>query len=362
MSANGEHVQRLITDQAADWFIANRAAPTRKEQEAFAAWLRASPVHIEEYLSVAVVVRDLRAACADSADSLEDLLVRARDELDAPVEGFWPSVMRKPSGGASYVLRTVALATVMVGVLFLGLATWWSLKSRTGTSSETAQVWHFATRHGEQRTYTLPDRSVLHLNTDSVANIRYNQTDRLIRLTAGEAFFEVGHEPKRPFRVLAGSAQIVALGTQFNVRLAEHTTWVTVLQGVVAAGSSSSSRQPQAMSSLPTPAGLILVTAGQQIRITDGEALGKPVAIDVKRTAAWLRRQILFEHEPLQQVASEFNRYAAKPIEIVTPALQDLEISGVFATDDTDAFIAFLRSLDGVHVEVSATRIRVSQK
>jgi hypothetical protein len=32
----------------------------------------------------------------------------------------------------------------------------------------------------------------------------------------------------------------------------------------------------------------------------------------------------------------------------------------VFATDDTDGFIAFLRSLDGVHVEVSATRIRVS--
>ena len=54
MSANGEHVQRLITDKAADWFIANRAAPTRKEQEAFAAWLQASPVHIEEYLSVGV--------------------------------------------------------------------------------------------------------------------------------------------------------------------------------------------------------------------------------------------------------------------------------------------------------------------
>jgi ferric-dicitrate binding protein FerR (iron transport regulator) len=60
-------------------------------------------------------------------------------------------------------------------------------------------------------------------------------------------------------------------------------------------------------------------------------------------------------------VAREFNRYTQKPIEIVTPALRNLEISGVFATDDPAAFIAFLRSLEGVQVEVTATRIRVSE-
>jgi transmembrane sensor len=60
-------------------------------------------------------------------------------------------------------------------------------------------------------------------------------------------------------------------------------------------------------------------------------------------------------------VASEFNRYAPTPFEITTPALRALEISGVFATDDPQAFIAFLRSLDGVRVEVTATRIRVMQ-
>ena len=47
-----------------------------------------------------------------------------------------------------------------------------------------------------------------------------------------------------------------------------------------------------------------------------------------------------------------------KPIEIDTPALRDMKISGVFAIDDTEAFIAFLRSLEGVHVEITADRIR----
>jgi hypothetical protein len=86
-----------------------------------------------------------------------------------------------------------------------------------------------------------------------------------------------------------------------------------------------------------------------------------PLAIDAQHTTAWLHRQIMFEHEPLERVASEFNRYASKPFEITTPALGALEISGVFATDDTAAFIAFLRRLDGVRVEITATRIRVLQ-
>jgi transmembrane sensor len=106
----------------------------------------------------------------------------------------------------------------------------------------------------------------------------------------------------------------------------------------------------------------VRLVAGQQMRITDDQRTAQPVTTDAQRTAAWLHRQILFDHEPLQRVATEFNRYAPKPFEIVTPALQNLEISGVFATDDTDAFIAFLRSLDGVHVEVTSARIRVSQQ
>jgi transmembrane sensor len=101
--------------------------------------------------------------------------------------------------------------------------------------------------------------------------------------------------------------------------------------------------------------------ADEQIRVTEGEWPATPKAVDAQSTTAWLHRQIIFEHEPLERVAREFNRYTQKPIEIVTPALRNLEISGVFATDDPAAFIAFLRSLEGVQVEVTATRIRVSE-
>ncbi len=94
--------------------------------------------------------------------------------------------------------------------------------------------------------------------------------------------------------------------------------------------------------------------------IAEGQWPASPIAVDARSTTAWLRREIVFDHEPLERVAAEYNRYSAKPIEIATPALRSLQISGVFATNDPEAFVAFLRSLQGVRVEVTPARISVS--
>jgi len=119
--------------------------------------------------------------------------------------------------------------------------------------------------------------------------------------------------------------------------------------------------KPGTNSTQDLPPRFVPVGADQQIRVAEGEWPATPVAVDAQQSTAWLHRQIVFDHEPLERVAAEFNRYAPKPIEIATPTLRSLQISGAFATDDTEAFIAFLRRLKGVRVQVTATNIRVSQ-
>ena len=189
---------------------------------------------------------------------------------------------------------------------------------------------------------------------------------RSIVLISGQAEFDVFHEAGRSFRVIAGPTEIVDLGTQFDVRLEHDATVITVVEGRVTVGLSPMSEKSgptseklganSAQGISPIPLG-----AGQQIRVSEAEWPAAPVAVDAQRATAWLRRQIVFDHEPLESVAAEYNRYSSKPIEIATPALRGLQISGVFATDDTEAFIAFLRSLKAVRVEVTETRIRVSR-
>src|SRR6516162_8872811 len=340
MSAREEQVRDLIAQDAADWFVASRTGLTADERNAFATWLKASPVHVEEYLALEIIGRDLRRACEVSQYSVDELLARAAHEPDAPARPFSRRLvegLRTPSPR----WQTAAVAMAALGVVSLGLLVLWNLRPIAHVSTPAAvTALRFETRHGEQQTHRLADNSILHLNTDSAVTVRYGDNERLVVLSSGEAEFEVAHTPERPFRVFAGRAEIVDLGTKFDVRLENKSTVVTVVEGRIAVGLSATAESGSESHGY-TPR-LVQVDAGQQITVADGWP-PTPVAVDPQRTTSWLHRQIMFENEPLERVASEFNRYAQKPIEITTPALRNLQVSGVFATDNTAAFIAFLR-------------------
>jgi transmembrane sensor len=363
MIANDEKVRTAIAEQAGEWFVANDEGPLNtRDSAALAAWLKTSPVHIEEFLGVSAIARDLKEARTDPEYSLQAILARARAGEDTAVQPLWPRVIGAVRGRPSRRWLTAAVAMAACALLSLGLLFRWNARPIQHPSApDGITALHFETRHGEQLTHRLADNSVLHLNTDSAVSIRYGENERLVVLTAGQANFEVAHESDRAFRVIAGSAEVVDLGTTFDVRLEHDSTVVTVVEGRVAVGPSPMLEKLGTNSSQNHPSRFVELHADQQISVTEGEWPATPIAVDAQSTTAWLRREIVFDHEPLERVAAEYNRYTAKPIEIATPALRNLQISGVFATDDTEAFIAFLRSLEGVRVEVTQTRIRVSR-
>jgi transmembrane sensor len=359
-----EQIRAAIAEQAGEWFVSNDDGPLdARDSVALAAWLKASPVHVEEFLGVSVIARDLREVGADPEFSIDAVLACARaEEEDTPIQPLWPRVVAPFRDISSRRWLTAAVTMAAVVVLSLGLFSLWNVRPIAPVSAPGGTTaLHFETRHGEQLVRRLTDNSVLHLNTDSAVTIRYGKTERLVMLTSGEADFEVAHDPERPFRVFAGSAEVVAIGTKFDVQLENDSTVVTVVEGRVAVGPARMLEKPGTNSSQDHPPRFVQLGADQQIRVAAGEWPATPVTVEAQRTTAWLRRQIVFDQEPLERVAAEFNRYAPKPIEIATPALGNLQISGVFATDDAEAFIAFLRSLKGVRVEVTATQIRISQ-
>jgi transmembrane sensor len=359
-----EEARTAIAEQAGDWFVANDAGALDALKSAqLVEWLKASPVHVEEFLGVSTVARDLREAGADAAESVDALVARARADIDKPVEFFWPRERATVRDTPSRRWQVAAVTVAACGAAGLG---WFLLRHPQPVAEVAAPggstALHFETRHGEQQTYRLADDSLLHLNTDTAVTIRYSKTERLAILTAGQADFEVAHELQRAFRVFAGPAEVVDLGTNFDVRLEPDAAVVTVVEGRVAVGLSPMSGTRGPTAGQRPASGFVQLGASQQISVTEGNWPAQPHAVDAEGATSWLHRQIAFDHEPLERVAAEINRYAPKPIEIATPALRDLEISGVFSTDNTEAFIAFLRSLPGVRVEETATHFRVSQQ
>jgi transmembrane sensor len=81
MEASDPLIRSAITQVAADWYAAHRVGPLSDTARAnFLAWLKASPMHIEEYLGVAAVERTLAGGGADADLSVEALVELARND------------------------------------------------------------------------------------------------------------------------------------------------------------------------------------------------------------------------------------------------------------------------------------------
>jgi transmembrane sensor len=356
MNITDDKSRTAIADQAATWFVTHRAGPLDERQRTqFFAWLKASPIHMEEYLSIAALESSLGAATDDPDTSLEVLLEAARRDTSAQVldlrsgRSAGARAPERTRGSNPWWLGAAGLAGIgMVAAVLVwafGAGQWLNLPKT------------YETTHGGQATWQLADGSVLHLNTDSRVTVRFTDHERLVTLRQGQALFEVAHEAARPFRVSAGDSSTVAVGTEFDVYRRGDATQITVVKGRVLVYPG-----PSAPASAGTVADehSLSVSAGQQVTVRSGILPTAPVSADLHRAVAWLERQIAFDQQPLDEVAGEFNRYNRISFEIDDPKLRALPVSGVFDAYDPTSFAAFLGSLDGVRVERLGTLIRVT--
>lgn len=364
MAPTNEQIRFAIAQQAAEWFVAQRTSSLGGEgREAFAAWLQTSPVHVDEYLRMAAISGELREVVQDPQLPLETWLAEATSDTpgaepqNAVAHGTAPKVVplrrgstvgdeqragRWPSGWRltwTLAIPVLAVAALCVSVLLSG-----------------TPAGAYETGHGEQRTWQLPDGTTLRLNTDSAVEVRFSDAERRVDLSRGQAFFRVSHDPQRRFRVDAGGAELVAVGTQFDVYRYGKTVQVTVLAGRVAV---FGGRVPPPAGGAALPAGALELTAGQQLRILGGVIPDRPSSVDIHDAEAWLHGQIAFEGRPLGEVAAEFNRYGSVPMEIDDPSLRAVPVSGVFDSRDSESFLAFLQAMKGVAIEKSPARIRI---
>jgi ferric-dicitrate binding protein FerR (iron transport regulator) len=93
-----------------------------------------------------------------------------------------------------------------------------------------------STPRGGQYQLTLPDGTKVWLNAASSITYptAFTSTDRTVKIT-GEAYFEVVHNARRPFRVQTYGQLIEDIGTAFNVNSYDDEPWLktTLVEGAV---------------------------------------------------------------------------------------------------------------------------------
>ncbi len=346
----GNEPNEQVVQQAFHWavMLEDEACPL-SQRKAFVRWLKKSPEHIDEFFAV--------TATWESLDNIKHLNKEAIDtllqELDIEHEGnsvsntspsnivridsrvqtqdfdkgrranprasrWLNSTLARPVSAIAGVVAVAALALMFYG--------------------REPNEFIYATTTGEQRSWTLEDGSILHLNTLSRLKISYSAQRRLIELLAGEALFDVAHDAARPFYVRTEDAVVRAVGTSFNVYRSdnrEDATVVTVVEGKVAIASARPANSDTEYKA----------SAGDQLTITpSGEITRKSVLREIDTATAWRQRKLVFRSTPLHEVVNEFNRYNRQKIVITSETAKSRDITGVFDADKPGDLLTFLEN------------------
>lgn len=295
--------------EANRWFFRMQAEDvTAAEREAFARWLAADPRRAE-------VVRDL-----------ENLL----GALKRPAEAAHRAAETGRGSRRSLAHGGMAPAHWLVtGLAAAGLALFASIQGPVLLSRWGADL---LTHAGERAARQLADGTRVELNSDTALKVEISQTQRLVTLLRGEAFFEIAPDP-RPLVVRTEAGEVRDIGTGFSVASTGASASVTVESGIV----DVASRRGAAAR----------LSAGQRVAF-DAAGVSTVTAADLAGDLAWRQGQVVFRQQRLADVVTTLNRHRAGRIVIVNPWISDLRVSGTFDIDRPASAIEALETVLGV--------------
>lgn len=296
-----------------------------EDRAAFERWRDADPRHAEAY--------DRIAAIWNQAGRLSRS--PAAGKVQADTRPGRPRAL-------GFALAASLAAVVLVTSLLLG-----SRWLPSSAPERSAMV--FAAAVGEIKEVDLPDGSRLTLDSASRVEAAFTEAERKLTLREGRARFQVAHET-RPFVVRAGTSEVVATGTLFDVSLIGGRTTVLLLEGSVEVRAKDDRRK------------LERLAPGQKLILAaSAPAERRPAA---RGEAAWPTRMLEFDDTRLDEAAALANRYGKVQLRLGDERIRGLRVSGAFRAGDVAGFaqslatafdLRVVRQPDGILLLVDAS-------
>ncbi|MDO6446968.1 FecR domain-containing protein [Colwellia sp. 1_MG-2023] len=348
-----------ITTEACEWIAKLETGDlSPQDRAAYKEWMSRSPAHCQAIKKMAQLSSDINII-ANMADSLEESVLSIKPQ----------KMLVKSTPFFTYPSFAVVAFAMIVSFSYL----------YDFYKDVTKYPYLITTNVGGFKETMLSDGSKIKLNTNSQVEVDYNADKRKIRLIKGEAFFDVSHNPKRPFIVMAKNKIVRAVGTAFGVRLKEKSLEVLVSDGRVelkevarlAQELTSSQIKDADNTKLPdlTPidaSSLVFLDAGQSISLSEENNkanINLKTEREIVRELSWHEGLLDFSNTPLPEVIAEVTRYTPLKIEIVDAELNELAFGGIIPTGRTEALFEALSFSFNIEIEyVNNTLVRLHNK
>ncbi len=215
----------------------------------------------------------------------------------------------------------------------------------------------YSTARGERKVLTLPDSTIVTLNSSSVLTISadFGEKKRIVKLT-GEGFFHVKHDAARPFIVSTGNIQTQVLGTQFNVHAYtnESEYKIAVVSGMVSVGEKMAANKVVAMGKVLTR-NLMLVynlKAHQHYIKT----------VDADKLSAWQNGQLYFDEASIPEITSTLSRMYNIDVQLQDKPGRNCKYTIGFNSQPLDKVLHVLSQLTGITYQYTNHKVFIQSQ
>jgi transmembrane sensor len=329
-----------------------------REQEELDILLQQSPALLEQYARLKQVWSS-RPYTTESAAEKKAANILQLSQVET-------LLARDPKKKKMSMLRWAVVIVILLSLGYGGFQMFFP------GQAETAQ--QVISQKGSRTRTILPDGSTVWVNAGSA--IRYSSNfsgaTREVFLQ-GEAYFEVVHEPGRPFIVHAGDVNIKVLGTVFNVRSypGDKTIETTLIKGLVQITTSDRRQKPiylhpnqkiaisqlpeqQSAPALPTTGG----TSGDlRAAITN---LDSSLKEDQHLETAWVFNRLEFRGDSFPELAEKLERWYNISIHFQDETVKQLTFNGSLQNETVSQAFHALETANFFHYKITGNEVFIS--
>lgn len=194
----------------------------------------------------------------------------------------------------------------------------------------------------DPRFVELPDGSSVILNEGSSLDypMSFDGVAREVWL-AGEGYFDIAHDPRRPFIVHTGQLSTTVLGTAFNIRAYPDQSDITV----------TVTRGKVRVSDDRTILGII--NPDQQITFDKTRAHVEKKAVDVHSVTSWMEKDIFFDDLSIGQALHQLEKRFTVSIELANEDIMSCRFTATFVKgEDIEQILRILCDFNNATLHV----------
>jgi len=199
---------------------------------------------------------------------------------------------------------------------------------------------------GQKASVTLPDGSKVWLNSLSsiTYNPDYNKYKRELILN-GEAYFEVAHNPQKPFIVNCNDLSVEALGTSFGVKAYDEDV---VISSILMTGKIK----------VTTPDGIKILQPNERVMYDKLTRKAKQSSVtNAHDFTGWIHNELRFENESLGEIAKNIQRIYNVEIIFSSERIKKLRYTGTVGNNSLESVLNIISLTSPLSFKIEKNKV-----